>query len=338
MKILKNQSLLHLNTFKVDAKAKEIIYLEKQEDYADLLTRVNFDKNPFFILGEGSNILFTEDYKGTLIKPLLSDIHKIKEDDRFTWLKVEAGLNWHKLVLKTIDMGLQGLENLSLIPGTVGAAPVQNIGAYGVEISQFIEQVEAFDLRGGELFFLDASDCEFDYRSSIFKTKHKGRFLIKSVILRLNKIPSYNISYGQVKDTLYHLGYKTPNAKRISDAVIFIRRNKLPDPGDIGNAGSFFKNPVLDRIDYEGLKAEFPGLKAFQIDKAHYKIPAAWLIESCGWKGQHEGQVGVYHNQPLVLINRGQATGKDILSLSKKIQEDVALKFGIILQPEVNIL
>jgi len=338
MKILENQSLIQFNTFRVNVKAKEIIFLERPEDYVELLKLIDFTQNKFFILGDGSNILFTRDYDGTLIKSQLSGISKIKEDSQSTWLKVEAGLSWHTLVLKTIDMGLQGLENLSLIPGTVGAAPVQNIGAYGVEIKQFIEQVEALDLRGGELFYLDTRDCEFNYRSSIFKTKYKGRFLIKSVTFRLNKVPKYNITYGQIKETLNSLGLTTINIKNISDAIIHIRKNKLPDPNEIGNAGSFFKNPILDRADYEGLKAEFPSINVFQIDKEHFKISAAWLIESCGWKGEHDGQAGVYHNQPLVLINRGKATGKEILALSKQIQNDVASKFGIILQPEVNIL
>lgn len=338
MKILENQSLIQFNTFKVYAKAKEIIFLERHEDYGELLKLIDFTKNKFFILGDGSNILFTKDYDGTLIKSQLSGISKVKEDSQNTWLKVEAGLSWHNLVLKTIDMGLQGLENLSLIPGTVGAAPVQNIGAYGVEIKQFIEQVEALDLRGGELFYFDTRDCEFDYRSSIFKTKYKGRFLIKSVTFRLNKVPTYNINYGQIRETLNSLGLTMINTKNISDAIIHIRKNKLPDPNEIGNAGSFFKNPILDRADYEGLKAEFPGINVFQIDKENFKISAAWLIESCGWKGQQDGQAGVYHNQPLVLINRGKATGEEILALSKQIQDDVASKFGIILHPEVNIL
>jgi UDP-N-acetylmuramate dehydrogenase len=338
MKILENQSLIQFNTFKVDAKAKKIVILERSEDYLKLLKQIDFKNNQFFILGDGSNILFTKDYDGTLIKPQLSGISKVKEDTHYVWLKVEAGLNWHKLVLRTIEMGLQGLENLSLIPGTVGAAPVQNIGAYGVEIKQFIEQVTALDLRGGELFYFDAKECEFDYRTSIFKTKYNGRFLIQSVTFRLNKIPEYNTSYEQIKETLKNLGVTTLNAKNISDAIVHIRRNKLPDPSEIGNAGSFFKNPILDRVDYEGLKAEFPGIKVFQIDKENFKISAAWLIESCGWKGQTDGQAGVYHNQPLVLINRGKASGAEILSLSKRIQGEVAKKFGIILQPEVNIL
>jgi len=338
MKILKNQSLIEFNTFKVAAKANEVVLLERSEDYSELLKLIDFKKNKFFILGEGSNILFTKDFNGTLIKPQLSGLSIIKEDTQNSWLKVEAGLNWHNLVLRTIEMGLQGLENLSFIPGTVGAAPVQNIGAYGVEIKQFIEQVEALDLRGGELFYFDAKDCEFDYRSSIFKTKYRGRFLIKSVTFKLNKVPKYNISYGQVKEALHNLGYATINAKNISDAIIHIRRNKLPDPKDIGNAGSFFKNPILDRADYEGLKAEFPGINVFQIDKENFKISAAWLIESCGWKGKNKGHAGVYHKQPLVLINQNKARGKDILALSKRIQDDVANKFGILLQPEVNIL
>jgi len=315
-----------------------MIFLENSEDYIELLNVRDFNKISHFILGDGTNILFTKNFKGTLIKSQLSGITKISEDNYFAWIKVEAGLTWHKLVLKTIDMGFQGLENLSLIPGTVGAAPIQNIGAYGVEIQQFVEQVEALDLRGGELFYFDAKDCEFNYRSSIFKTKYKGRFLIKSVVFKLNKVPEYNISYDSIKETIESLGLKEINAKNISEAIIHIRKNKLPDPDKIGNAGSFFKNPILDRTDFEGLKAEFPGVKSFHIDKESFKIPAAWLIESCGWKGKNNGPAGVHYNQPLVLVNLGNSSGEDILKLSKKIQNDVAYKFGIVLEPEVIIL
>ncbi len=338
MKIIKNPSLLHLNTFKVEAKAKEIIILERQDDFIELLEIRNLVHDPYLVLGGGSNVLFTNDFQGTIIKPETNSVILLNEDEDHAWVKVEAGLNWHSLVVKSIDLGLQGLENLSLIPGTVGAAPIQNIGAYGVEIQQFIEQVEALDLRGGEYFHFDQKDCEFGYRSSIFKTRYKDRFLITSVILKLNKRPDYNISYDQISETLNQLGLEPLNARNISAAVIHIRRNKLPDPNEIGNAGSFFKNPVIDKTDLEGLKAEFPEMKAYQIDEEHWKIPAAWLIESCGWKGKHYGFAGVYHNQPLVLINLGGASGREVLELSEKIKRDVMAKFGLILQPEVNIL
>jgi UDP-N-acetylmuramate dehydrogenase len=338
MKILKNQSLLNYNTFKVDVKVREIIFIERSEDFIELLKLRDFKEKSYFILGDGSNVLFTNDFHGTCIKSELKGISRLKENDNHVWLKVESGLNWHYLVRKIIDMGYQGIENLSLIPGTVGAAPVQNIGAYGVEIKQFIEKVEALDLRGGEFFHFDNKDCQFMYRSSIFKTKYPGRFLIKSIILKLNKKSEYNITYEKIKETLEILNLNKVNARNISDAVIHIRKNKLPDPDRIGNAGSFFKNPVIDKTDYEGLKAEFPGIKAFQLDKSNFKLAAAWLIESCGWKGKSFGQAGVYQNQPLVLVNLGNATGKDIFELSEKIQNDVANKFGIILQPEVTIL
>jgi UDP-N-acetylmuramate dehydrogenase len=337
MKVVKDPSLSTYNTFKVHARASEIILLEEPDDYMDLLRMRDF-KSPFFILGEGSNILFTKDYPGTIIKNQLNKITRLKENKRHVWLKVDAGVNWHNLVCKTIDMGLQGLENLSLIPGTVGAAPIQNIGAYGVEVQQFLEKVEALDLQGGEFFHFDNKDCEFSYRSSIFKTKYKDRFLITAIILRLNKIPEINTSYEKIMETMDILGLVVLSPKNISKAIIHIRKSKLPDPEKIGNAGSFFKNPIIDKTDLEGLKAEFPEVKAFQVDKMHYKIPAAWLIESCGWKGKSYGKAGVYKDQPLVLVNLGDAEGREILELSKKIQKDVASRFGLILQPEVLIM
>ena len=338
MKVLKHHSLLHFNTFKVEAKADELILLESPEDYIELLKICDLKNIPYFVLGDGSNVLFTQDYHGTLIKSQLNNVSIINEDERHALLRVESGLNWHYLVRKTIDLGYQGIENLSLIPGTVGAAPIQNIGAYGTEIQQFIEKVEALDLQGGEFFHFDNKDCEFGYRSSIFKTKYKGRFLITSIVLRLNKKPEFNVSYDKIGETLKTLDLGKLSARNISDAIIYIRQNKLPDPDKIGNAGSFFKNPIIDKTDYEGLKAEFPGIKAFRIDKEHFKIPAAWLIESCGWKGKSIGKAGVYQHQPLVLVNLGNASGKDIIELSKKIQHDVGKKYGILLQPEVNIL
>ena len=338
MKVLHNHSILNSNYFKVRAFVREFILIEKEQDYRDLLQKLNFERTPCLIIGDGSNILFTKDFNGTCIKTVLSGITKEKESEEYVWLRIEAGMNWHNLVMKTLDMGLQGLENLSLIPGTVGAAPIQNIGAYGIEISQFIDQVEALDLRSGEIYHLDAIDCKFDYRSSIFKSKYKNRFFIKSVTIRLNKKPSYNISYDKISETLDLLDLTEINARNISDAVIHIRKSKLPDPKKIGNAGSFFKNPIIDRTDYEGLKAEFPDIPVYQIDKSHFKIPAAWLIESCGWKGKRIGDAAVNQNQPLVLVNLGKASGKDIQNLSEKIRKDIAQKYGIELQPEVNII
>jgi UDP-N-acetylmuramate dehydrogenase len=338
MKILHNHPLLSYNYFKINAYAYELILIESEEDYAELVKRTDFNKIPFLILGEGSNILFTRDFEGTCIKTGLSEISIIRENEEYAWLRIEAGMNWHSLVIKTIEMGLQGLENLSLIPGTVGAAPVQNIGAYGVEIEQFIDQVEALDLLGGGVFRFKAGDCEFDYRSSIFKNRYKNRFFIKSITLRLNKKPSFNISYDKIQETLELLNLTDINAKNISDAVIHIRESKLPDPAKIGNAGSFFKNPIIDKTDFEGLKAEFPRMPSYQVDQFSFKIPAAWLIEECGWKGKRIGDAGVNPNQPLVLVNMGSASGKDILNLSEKIRKDVAQKFGIVLQPEVNVL
>lgn len=338
MKILSNQSLADLNTFKIDVKGREIVFIERQEDLLELLNIRDFKSDPYYVLGEGSNILFTRDYQGIFIKILSERILKIKENKQHVWLKVDAGLNWHTFVERTLEMGYQGIENLSLIPGTVGAVPVQNIGAYGVEIKQFIEKVEALDLQGGEFFHFNNPECHFEYRSSIFKTKYKGRFIITSITFKLNVIPDFNVSYDRIREILATEYSGEVNARNISKAVIHIRRQKLPDPTKIGNAGSFFKNPVIDKTDYEGLKAEFPGINGFKVGEDQFKIPAAWLIESCGWKGKTMGQAGVYERQPLVLVNLGNAKGHEILELANKIKNDVSQKFGIILQPEVNIL
>lgn len=318
--------------------AEEMVTIEDTTDLSKLAGKRNLNDTPYLILGEGSNILFTKNFAGLVIHSITSKIEIVKENEKNLWLKVESGLNWHTLVLKTIEMGLQGLENLSLIPGKVGAAPIQNIGAYGVEIEKFIVEVDAFDMLGGSNIKFNNKECEFGYRTSIFKTAYKNRLFIKSITLKLNKIPDYNIQYGGLQETLDLLGIKELNVKGISDAIIHIRQNKLPNPDKIGNAGSFFKNPVIDKTDFEGLQAEFPGIRYFHLDEKRVKIPAAWLIEQCNWKGKKTGNCGVHETQPLVLINLGKAIGSEILELSEKIKEDVSHKFGLLLETEVNIL
>jgi len=303
-----------------------------------LTQRFDLRHERFLIVGEGSNLLFRDNFSGLIITSNMDGIRIMEEDDRHAWIEVEAGMKWHKFVLETIRMGFQGLENLSLIPGKVGAAPIQNIGAYGVEISQFIESVIALDIPSREKVEFSREECTFGYRKSIFKTTLKGQTMILSVRLRLNKIPDFNISYDKIHETLDRQGVSELSAGAISRAVIDIRRNKLPDPDRIGNAGSFFKNPVVDKMDFEGLKAEFPDITGYQAGKEEIKIPAAWLIEKCGWKGKRTNGAGVHEHHALVLVNYGNATGKEIYDLSEKIRESVASKFGIILEPEVNII
>ena len=338
MRKIQNPLLTEYNTFHLPARAREMVIIESATDYEELFQEYDLKSHKILVLGEGSNILFRENFDGLIITSIMDGIIVMDQNAKYAWIEVDAGLNWHKLVTDTIDMGFQGLENLSLIPGKVGAAPMQNIGAYGVEIGQFIDSVVAMDIRTGKTLTFLKDECRFGYRTSIFKTTYKDKLIIQSVRLRLNKIPEYNITYERIRETLDQLGIRELTAASISQAVIRIRQNKLPDPGRIGNAGSFFKNPVIDRTDFEGLKAEFPDIVGYNTGREEVKIAAAWLIEQCGWKGKRVNGAGVHHQHALVLVNYGEATGIEIYALSEKIMESVAAKFGIALEREVNII
>lgn len=338
MKIIRNPFLTAYNTFHLPVRASEMAVIESASDYEKLFEDYDLKKQRILVIGEGSNILFRNDFDGLIITSVMDRISILDQNAKYAWIEADAGLNWHKLVMETIQMGFQGLENLSLIPGKVGAAPMQNIGAYGVEIAQFIDTVVAMDIRTGKTLTFSKEECRFGYRTSIFKTSFKDKLLIRSVRLRLNKIPEYNITYDRVRETLDLLGAGEITAASISRAVIEIRQNKLPDPGRIGNAGSFFKNPVIDRTDFEGLKAEFPDIVGYNTGTNEVKIAAAWLIEQCGWKGRRINGAGVHQQHALVLVNYGGATGMEIYALSEKIRDSVAGKFGIVLEREVNII
>jgi UDP-N-acetylmuramate dehydrogenase len=338
MKIISFPSLFNFNTFHLPVSAREMAILESEEDFMEIFNRYDLKNQEYLILGEGSNILFTRDFDGLIITSSMNRIRIMEENNCFALIEADAGLNWHSLVQQTISMGYQGLENLSLIPGKVGAAPIQNIGAYGVEIEKFIDSVIGIDLISHEPLTFSKEECRFSYRSSIFKTTYKNQILIRSIRLKLNKIPEYHITYDKILETLDLLGTQNLSAASISRAVVYLRRSKLPDPDKIGNAGSFFKNPVVDKIDYEGLKAEFPDIRGYEVSPDSVKIPAAWLIEQCGWKGKRFKAAGIHHNHALVLVNHGNASGKDLLQLSEKIQHSVSAKFGILLEPEVNII
>ena len=333
----KKHSLKRHNTFHLPYKADNFIIIENDVEYLDALDHLHADKGKHLVIGGGSNILFTSDFQGTIIKTSISELQVLDQNTEFTWLWVSAGYDWHSLVLKTIEMGLYGLENLSLIPGTMGAAPVQNIGAYGVELDQYIDSVEAYDIESGELIRFMNKDCQFSYRSSIFKHELKNKMLIKAVVLRLYNKPHFNVSYGDIKSMLNKMSISKLTATDISNVIIRIRSEKLPDPEKIGNAGSFFKNPEIDHSDYKRLHALFPGLPYYKMGE-RYKIPAAWLIEKSGWKGKRIKNTGTYPNQPLVLVNYGHASGQEILDLSLAIQKSVKELFDIDLIPEVNIL
>ena len=294
MHILENHDLSYLNTFGLSAKAKYYTEVSNPDDLKEVLSSTIFKTNEHLILGGGSNVLFTSDFDGLVIKMCLEGIEKIKENEYHIWLKVGAGVVWHKLVLHSIDLGLSGIENLSLIPGTVGAAPMQNIGAYGVEIESVFESLEALEKSSKQIKTFNKEACAFGYRESVFKKDQRNKYIITNVILKLNKQHQYNTSYGAIQKTLEAMQISELSPRAVSDAVIQIRQSKLPDPAKIGNAGSFFKNPVVDKIDFEGLKAEFPEIPGYEVGQTKMKVPAGWLIEQCGWRGKRKGDIGVH--------------------------------------------
>jgi UDP-N-acetylmuramate dehydrogenase len=336
MEIQKNISLKQFNTFGIDTRAKEFVVIKTHQDLLDLISQRDLTKEKFLMLGGGSNILFTKDFDGLIIKIEITGIELISEDDQHVWVKAGAGVVWHDFVLYTIEKGWGGLENLSLIPGTVGASPIQNIGAYGVEVKDVIEEVVGIDLIAKHTKIIKSIDCHFEYRSSIFKTTLQNKFLITDVIFRLSKYSELHIEYGAIKDELKTENIKQPTIKDVSNAVINIRRSKLPDPAIIGNAGSFFKNPVVTEQKLTELKAIYPSIVFYPFDN-QYKLAAGWLIEQSGWKGYRENNVGCHEKQALVLVNYGAAAGDEILRLAQKIQDSIKQKFGVDLEMEVNL-
>lgn len=334
-----NVDLFPYNTFGIHAIARYFIVVRSADEAREVFRGQLFQEQPHVILGGGSNILLTRDFEGVVVKNEISGIEVISEDDQRVHLKVGSGENWHKLVMYCVDQGLGGVENLSLIPGTVGAAPMQNIGAYGVEIREVIDHVEAIEIRTGNVRRFHRDECAFGYRESIFKQQLKDQYFISSVTLSLTRSAHrLNISYGAITDVLAEKGIKDISIRAISDAVIDIRRKKLPDPAVIGNAGSFFKNPSIDEASFSLLKDNYPGVPSYPGENHLVKVPAAWLIEQCGWKGKTFDNIGVHKNQALVLVNYGGGDGKKIWELAMKIQSSVKEKFNINLQPEVNVI
>ncbi len=341
MQIQKNFSLKPYNTFGIDARAKYFSAFSDIEQLKELTTHVPIAigaRLTTFILGGGSNILFIKDFDGHVLKNDIRGITKINEDDEYVYVKVGAGENWHQFVLFCIQNNWQGVENLSLIPGNVGASPMQNIGAYGVEIRDVFLELNAFHLQEKSTHKFNLVDCEFGYRESVFKRKYKDQFVILDVIYRLNKIPGYNTSYGAVEKELEQMKVKDLSIAAISQAIINIRTSKLPDPAAIGNAGSFFKNPSVSKEKFEDLKTQFQDIGGYENSDGTIKLAAGWLIEHCGWKGFRKGDAGCYEKQALVLVNYGNATGSDIYDLSEGIRQSVIKKFGVELEREVNII
>ncbi|MBS1756200.1 MAG: UDP-N-acetylmuramate dehydrogenase [Bacteroidetes bacterium] len=341
MNLAQNISLKNYNSFGIEVYANyfsgfsTVLQLQEALDYY-----VNFkagNASSILILGGGSNILFTKNYEGLVLKNELEGIEVVQEDDNFIYVKAGAGVGWHQFVLYCIQNNFAGVENLSLIPGKVGASPMQNIGAYGVEIKDVFYTLEAYHLQEKNIVQFTCEDCNFGYRESVFKNKYKGQFAILSVTYRLNKTAVFNTSYGAITQELDKMNIGTLSIKGISQAVINIRSSKLPDPAVIGNAGSFFKNPEVDANLFSLLQKEFKNIVGYPLPSGSVKLAAGWLIEQCGWKGYRKADAGCFDKQALVLVNYGKATGKEIYELSEAIIASVKNKFNVLLQREVNI-
>lgn len=335
MQIQRNVSLKKYNTFGVEATSM----LFGSFSYADeLISVLNTEENlVIMILGGGSNILFTKNFDGLVLKNEIQGIEIISETEEYIYVKVGAGVLWHRFVMFCVNNNFQGVENLSLIPGNCGASPMQNIGAYGVEVKDVFFELEALHLREKSIQKFSIADCEFAYRESVFKKKYKNQFAILNTTYRLNKKPDFNISYGALETELQKMNIENLSVKSISDAVIRIRTSKLPDPAIIGNAGSFFKNPVVSKKLFKENQMEQLNIPHYSAGEENVKIPAGWLIEKCGWKGYRKNDTGCYEKQALVLVNYGNATGKEIYDLSEEIKISVKEKFNIDLEREVNI-
>jgi UDP-N-acetylmuramate dehydrogenase len=338
MMIQENISLKSYNTFGIDVRAKYFASFRSIEELAELFNYKSLTAKSKLILGGGSNILFTKNYDGLVLKNEVKGMELIKEDDHYVYIRVGAGENWHQFVLYCLQYNLGGVENLSLIPGNVGASPMQNIGAYGVEIKDVFYDLEALHLNDKKTHTFTLNDCEFGYRESVFKKKYKNQFVITNVTFRLHKQPVFNTTYGAINQELENMDVKKLSIQAISQAVINIRSSKLPDWKIIGNAGSFFKNPIIEEHKFHELKRMFPNIVAFPSGERFTKLAAGWLIEQCGWRGYREGDVGCFTKQALVLVNYGNAKGEGIYKLSEKIIQSVKKKFGVELEREVNII
>jgi UDP-N-acetylmuramate dehydrogenase len=337
MEIHSNFSLKNYNTFGIEAKAKKFVAVHNIAELTSVLEQ-NKSETPF-ILGGGSNMLLTQDIEALVIHIDLKGKRVIDENKDYVWVESQAGENWHDFVLWTIDQNFGGLENMSLIPGNVGTTPVQNIGAYGTEIKDTFVSCTALTTVSQELKTFTKEECHFGYRESIFKNEVKDQYIITSVVYKLTKHNhKINTSYGDITNELAKKNITNPNLKDVSNAVIAIRKSKLPDPKELGNSGSFFKNPILLKTDFEKIHLQFPEMKYYDVSETEVKVPAGWLIEQAGFKGKRFGDAGIHKNQALVLVNYGKATGQEILNVSKDIQETIFKTFGIQIEAEVNVI
>ncbi len=335
MIFLENHALAAYNSFGIDVRARYFTKISSVDELSNLEIPENL---PHLVLGGGSNILFTRDFNGYVLHNQILGRKVIREDEHHSYVKAGAGENWHGFVEYCISNGFAGIENLALIPGQNGASPIQNIGAYGVEVKDVFFELEAWHLEEKKMYVFSAADCEFGYRDSVFKNKFKGQFLIVSVTYKLNKKPSFQTTYGAINQELEKMGVQDLTIRAIGDAVIRIRTSKLPDPLVIGNAGSFFKNPQVDKPVFDALRSDFPDIIGYPQPEGKVKLAAGWLIEKAGWKGFRKGNVGVHEKQALVIVNYGGAKGQEIYELSEEILLSVREKFHILLECEVNIL
>lgn len=338
MEIFRDFNLKPFNTFHVPARTARMARFKNVEELRALLAHPELQGLPRLVLGGGSNVLFTQDWPGVVLLNEITGLELLLETDEAVIIRAGAGMVWHDFVSYTVDQGWGGLENLSLIPGRVGAAPMQNIGAYGVEIKEPFHHLEALRISDGEVVRFDSQACRFGYRESFFKREGKGLYIILSVAFQLNKQPKLHTHYGSIKAELDKRGITAPTIRDVSDAVIAIRRSKLPDPQVLGNAGSFFKNPVVPAEVAERIKAKFPDLSSYPAGEGQVKLAAGWLIERAGWKGFREGNIGVHKDQALVLVHYGGSSGSAIYDLSTRVLESVKKQFGVELEREVNVI
>jgi len=331
-----NYSLKNYNTFGIEASTNYFFEFESTVELTDFLKNNSLINSSYLILGGGSNLLFTGDFDGLILHPNIRGIEILQDEEDSVLVKVGANENWDKFVAWSVKNNYSGIENLSLIPGAVGATPVQNIGAYGVEVQEVIERVDAISIETNNLVIFSNAQCEFDYRNSVFKQEYKNLFVVTHVYFRLRKKSEFKIHYGAIEEELK--AYNEINLHNIREVIIKIRESKLPDPEKIGNAGSFFKNPIISKEEADILKQKHPKLPIYQVNERESKVAAGWLIEQCGWKGKHIGNAGVHKDQALVLVNLGYAKGSEILHLANEIRKSVIYQFGIKLEMEVNAI
>lgn len=335
MNFQSNFQLKEYNTFGISATAKEFVAVSNPTELATVLK----SNQNIFVLGGGSNMLLTQNIDKLVVHINLKGIEVTKEDENNVWVKAQAGENWHEFVLYCIEHNYGGIENLSLIPGNVGTTPIQNIGAYGVEIKDTFDNCTAMEIASQELKSFDKTSCNFGYRESVFKNELKNQYIITDVTFKLTKKNhNINTSYGAIDVELAKNNISNPTLKQVSDAVIAIRQSKLPNPKELGNSGSFFKNPIITKTDYEKIKQHYPEMPHYVVSETEVKVPAGWLIEQAGFKGKRFGDAGIHKNQALVLVNYGNATGQEILAVAKDIQNTILEKYSIQIEAEVNVI